>query len=251
MKILIPELTWSPYGAIVITSVVIGFTVVILLLRRSGVAKQTIFYTCLLTAVCTLVSSVMFTIIQSGDLMKLGFSGLGAAIGMIGGVLISGLIIRDKPDIVMASFVACAPLMYGLAKFGCLFAGCCHGKPYDGPFAIVYPGSHGGSYFPAQIVDMIVFILIFIMGIILIGKMKNKTLAIYIILLILTPVRFLLEYLRSYHEGTLISSGQVTVLIAGAIALILVTVWKGVLRIGKQHGMDASGSVNGDNKTQD
>ena len=251
MKILIPTLSWSPYGAIVIASVMLGFAVVILFLKRFGVSRQTILYTCLLSAVMTITSSVMFTILQSGSIKTIGFSGLGAVIGMIGGVFISGLIIRDKPECVMASFVATASLMYGLAKFGCLFAGCCHGKPYDGPFAIVYSGADGGSYFPAQIIDMLIFILLFVVGAVLITRMRNKILAIYIILLVLTPVRFLLEYLRSYHEGTLISSGQVTVLIAGAIALILVTVWKGVLRIGKQHGMDASGSVNGDSKTQD
>lgn len=250
MKITVPELAWSPYGAIVITSVLIGFTVVICSLRKSGVAKQTVFYTCLLTAVCTIVSSVMFTVLQSNDLRSIGFSGLGGAVGMIGGVLISGLIIRDKPDIVMATFVATAPLMYGLAKFGCLFAGCCHGKSYDGPFAVVYHGKMEGSYFPAQIIDMVIFIMIFITGMILIHKMKNKTAAIYIILLILIPVRFLLEYFRSYHEGTLISSGQITVLLAGAAALILVTVWKGVMKIGKQHD-DAAGSGNGFNGAQD
>ena len=250
MKILIPTLTWSPYGAIVIASVMLGFAVVILFLKRFGVSRQTILYTCLLSAVMTITSSVMFTILQSGSIKTIGFSGLGAVIGMIGGVFISGLIIRDKPECVMASFVATAPLMYGLAKFGCLFAGCCHGKAYDGPFAVVYHGKMEGSYFPAQIIDMVVFILIFFTGMILIHKMKNKTAAIYIILLILIPVRFLLEYFRSYHEGTLISSGQITVLLAGAAALILVTVWKGVMKIGKQHD-DAAGSGSGLNGAQD
>ena len=131
----------------------------------------------------------------------------------------------------MASFVASSPLMYGLAKFGCLFAGCCHGKEYYGPFAIVYHGEHEGSYFPAQIIDMISFVIIFIISSILIRKLENKVRAIYIIFAILIPVRFILEYLRYYHDGSLIASGQITVLIAGAAALILITIWKAVLKI--------------------
>ena len=230
MKIYIPDLSWSPYGLIIIASVAVGFTVAVFLMRRSGVARQTVLYTSLLTAVCTVTVSIMTTVIQSQGTLNIGFSGLGAAVGMVLGVFLSGFIMHDKPESVMASFVAAAPLMYGLAKTGCLFAGCCHGKPYDGPLAIVYSGPQGGSYFPAQIIDMASFILLFVMALILIGKMKNRILAIYMILLILTVVRFLLEYLRSYHEGTLISSGQVTVLIAGAVALILVTIWKGVVK---------------------
>lgn len=231
MKIVIPALSWSPYGLIIIASVTVGFTVAVFLMRRSGVARQTVLYTSLLTAVCTVTVSIMTTVIQSQGTLNIGFSGLGAAVGMILGVFISGFIMHDKSDVVMASFVATAPLMYGLAKTGCLFAGCCHGKPYDGPFAIVYSSTGiQGSYFPAQIIDMISFILLFVIALILIGSMKNKIFAIYMILIILTVVRFLLEYLRSYHEGTLISSGQVTVLIAGALALILVTIWKGVVK---------------------
>ena len=59
--------------------------------------------------------------------------------------------------------------------------------------------------------------------------MKNKANAVYIILAVLIPVRFVLEYLRYYHDGSLIASGQITVLIAGAIAVILVTVWRIVI----------------------
>ena len=63
--------------------------------------------------------------------------------------------------------------MYGLAKAGCLLAGCCHGKPYSGPFALIYHASSDESYFPAQLVDMASFILVFIISLILITKMKN------------------------------------------------------------------------------
>ena len=242
MKIYIPELAWSPYGLLVLTSVAIGFAAAVYLMRKDGVLKRTIFYTCILTSVFTVTNSVMANILINRNPLALGFSGLGAVVGMILGVLISGLIIKDKPESVMASFIATAPLMYGLAKTGCLFGGCCHGKDYEGPLAIVYSGTNGGSYFPAQIIDMVVFIAMFALNLILIRKIKNKVLAIYVILAALTAVRFLLEYLKFYHDGSLISSGQVTVLIAGAASITLVTVWKFLLRVGKAPAVSSAGN---------
>ena len=232
MQIIIPEFSRSPYAPIVIGAVIVGFIVTILRIRKSGVTIQTILYTSLLTFVCTIITSLIFGFKITSDGIGAGFSGLGAAVGMIGGVFVSGLIIRDKPDIIMAYFVSSAPLMYGLAKIGCLLAGCCHGKEYYGPFAIVHTGGdHAGSFFPAQLVDMAAFLTIHIFALFITSKMKNKVFAIYIILGVMIPVRYLLEYLKYDHDGSLMSSGQITVLIAGAIAVITVTVWKKVLNI--------------------
>ena len=230
MQIIIPEFSRSPYALIVIGAVITGFTVTFLRMWKSGVTKQTILYTGLLTFVCTIITSLIFGFKITSDGIGPSFSGLGAAVGLIGGVFISGLIIKDKPDIIMASFVSSAPLMYGLAKIGCLLAGCCHGKEYNGPFAIVHTGGdHAGSFFPAQLIDMAAFLIIHVLAVIITTKMKNKANAVYIILAVLIPVRFVLEYLRYYHDGSLIASGQITVLIAGAIAVILVTVWRIVI----------------------
>ena len=235
MQIVIHEFSRSPYALIVILSVVAGFAVSILRMLKLGVSKQAVLYTSILTFVCTIVTSLIFGFKITANGIGAGFSGLGAAAGMVTGVFVSAMIIKDKPDLVMASFVSSAPLMYALAKTGCLLAGCCHGKEYNGAFAIVHiGGTHDGSYFPAQIVDMFAFLAIHILAVILTGKMKNKVRAIYIILGITIPVRFLLEYLRYEHDGSLISSGQLTVLISGAIVLTVVTIWnKAIL---KGHG---------------
>ena len=231
MQIIIPEFSRSPYAFLVMLSVAIGFAVTVWRMRRSGVEKQTVFYTCLLTLICTMIVSLMVEFRLTAEGIRLGFSGLGAAAGMVTGVFLSGLIIKDKPDIIMASFITSAPLMYGLAKTGCLFAGCCHGKEYHGPFAVVYHGSPESTYFPVQLIDMAVFLALFVFAFILTSKMKNKVRAIYIILAVMVPVRFLLEYLKYSHDGSLISSGQVTVLIAGAVVTAVVTAWKKLLKI--------------------
>jgi len=78
---------------------------------------------------------------------------------------------------------------------------------------------------------MVIFILLHVFAVIITNKMKNKVRAIYIILAVTIPVRFAIEYTRYYHDGSLIAPGQVTVLIAGVLAVIMVFVWKKVLKI--------------------
>ena len=231
MQIIIPEFSRSPYALIVMLSVAIGYAAAVFRMRKYGVNKQTIFYTSLLTFICTMAGSFMMAFKITSEGIGVGFSGLGAAVGMIAGVFISGIIIKDKPDLVMTSFVVAAPLMYGLAKIGCFLAGCCHGKEYYGPFAVVYSNEHAGSYFPIQLFDMAIFILLHVFAVIITNKMKNKVRAIYIILAVTIPVRFALEYTRYYHDGSIIASGQITVLIAGAVAVLMVFIWKKVLKI--------------------
>jgi prolipoprotein diacylglyceryltransferase len=231
MTINIPEFSRSPYSLVVLLSVITGIAVAVVLMRRFKVAKQTIMYTCLLTGICMFAVSLAAGFELTSEGIKLGFSGLGGALGIMIGVFVSCLIFRDKPDSVMASFVCSAPLMYGLAKIGCLLAGCCHGKPYEGPLAVVYHGGEHHSYFPAQIIDMISFLLIFVIALILVLKMKNKVKAIKILMGITMPVRFALEYLRYYHDGSIIAPGQITVLAFGAAGIILMIIWARVMKI--------------------
>lgn len=231
MQIIIPEFSRSPYALIVMLSVAVGYAVAVFRMRKSGVNKQTILYTSLLAFVCTMAGSFMLAFKVTSEGIGIGFSGLGAAVGMITGVFISELIIRDKPDLVMTSFVVSASLMYGLAKMGCFLAGCCHGKEYYGPFAVVYSNEHAGSYFPIQLVDMVIFLLIHVFAVLITNKMKNKVRAIYIILGVTIPIRFALEYTRYYHDGSLIASGQVTVLIVGVLAVLVIFIWKKLLKI--------------------
>ena len=59
------------------------------------------------------------------------------------------------------------PLLYAVGKIGCFIAGCCYGIEYYGIGNVVYnyvPKSEiiGLHLFPIQIVESIVFFLIFI-----------------------------------------------------------------------------------------
>ena len=226
----IPAFRWSPYAPIVVLAVILGFISAALLMRRFGVSRQTIFYTSFLTFICILMLSVSATVRFTSEGVRAGFSGLAAGVAMMIGILISSLIFRDKPLLVLASYVPAAPLMYGLSKTGCFLAGCCHGKAYEGHFAVSYHNSYAGTYFPIQLVDMAVFILIHLLALVLVLKMKNKVLAIFIVIFVTLPARFVLEYFRYTHNGELISRDQIIVLIAAAIAFVLLIAYKIALK---------------------
>ena len=224
MQIDIPVFTRSPYGLMIVLSVLIGFCNAVILMRRSKISWQTIVLTCMLTIMCTMACSCMAAISITNGGIRFSFSGLGAGVGMIIGLFISTLIFNEKNDHIIASFIVSAPLMYGIAKIGCFMAGCCHGKEYFGPLAVTYHNKYEGTYFPIQIVESVVYILIFVISLLLAIKMKNKIHVIAIIFAIILPVRFVTEYFRYYNEGTLISKDQIIVLIAAAIAAALVIV---------------------------
>lgn len=237
MQIDIPVFTWSPYGLMVVLSVLIGFCNAVILMRRSKISWQTIVLTCMLTIMCTMVCSCMSTVSITEGGIRFSFSGLGAGVGMIIGVFISTLIFNEKNEHILTSFIVSAPLMYGIAKIGCFMAGCCHGKEYFGPFAVTYHNNYGGTYFPIQIVESVIYLLIFVMSLLLVIKQKNKIHIIAVIFAIVLPVRFVTEYFRYYNEGTIISHEQILVLIAALIATAFVII---------QHIILKRSSCNGD-----
>jgi len=66
--------------------------------------------------------------------------------GLIGGFLGGMLYLKLQrvPIIPMADIaLPFLPLAHGIARFGCFFNGCCHGRPSEMPWAVVYPRPSG------------------------------------------------------------------------------------------------------------
>lgn len=62
--------------------------------------------------------------------------------------------------------IPAVPLFHAFGRIGCLFAGCCYGAEYDGPFAITYPYNEitkdmaGVPRFPAPIAEAVFNIIL-------------------------------------------------------------------------------------------
>lgn len=134
------------------------------------------------------------------------FSGFVFYGGLIGGAL--GVVLYCKQfKMPLKPFMQVAapaiPLMHGIARIGCLCAGCCYGMEYDGPFAITYPensftqGMAGVPRFPTQLIETIVNIILFVVLYIMVKRGKSKdgqAIGVYIIVYCL--MRFCLEFVR-------------------------------------------------------
>ncbi|MBE7037251.1 MAG: prolipoprotein diacylglyceryl transferase [Ruminococcaceae bacterium] len=96
-----------------------------------------------------------------------------------------------------ASVVPYIPLGHAVGRVGCLLAGCCYGREYDGPFAVHnYLLSMDKTYFPVQGLESL--FLLGIMCVLLFYAQKERKnfniMALYLILYAIA--RFLLELFR-------------------------------------------------------
>ena len=90
-------------------------------------------------------------------LMQGGFVFYG---GFIGGI-IAALIASKANKIDFRSYadevIFLIPLAHAFGRVGCFMAGCCFGKPYDGPFSVIFPDNsfaiHGVKLFPVQLFE--------------------------------------------------------------------------------------------------
>lgn len=217
----IPELTYNLYAPIVLASILTGLVVASLLCRRAGASRQTVIYTALLTFVMIIAVSFMMSVIMSGSLLKFGFVGAGGALGLILGVIVSGFIHNDHVKETVAAWIIVAPLMYGLSKIACHIAGCCNGIPYHGVLSVTYESHASASYFPVQLLETLVFVVIFAVGLVLFLKASSdKMLGVASLVLLLSCVaKVSIEFLRESHAGKTVTGYQVLVIGITAVSI--------------------------------
>ena len=127
-----------------------------------------------------------------------------------------------------------APIIIFFVRAGCLFTGCCYGKPTDLPIGIVFnnPASTafyyypGTSLFPTQIINMINAIVMF--GFLFFVYKKRKFFgqvgAVFLIYYGIS--RFCIEFLRGdvdrgVYFGDMVSTGQLVMIITLLAGLIM------------------------------
>ncbi len=123
--------------------------------------------------------------------------------GLIGGVL--GLYVYSKSFKISFKklcmiLIPVVPIFHSIGRIGCLMAGCCHGREYNGFGSITFYNTNlaptGVPLFPMQIVESICNLMIFLIILLTYKKFKGtyKTVALYAVLY--SVVRFVLEFYR-------------------------------------------------------
>lgn len=162
-----------------------------------------IVYLAILVMALVIYLSFSVTIISTRG-KSYGLNGTGGAMGLILGVIIMSFITPKYRKIYADSFFMALPLMYGIGKIGCAYAGCCAGIPYNGIFKVT--GIDGKEVFPIQILEVIVFIALFILSVIIDrrGKFDSPIAASAYAL-----VKIVLDFGRDTHVEHLITRNQV------------------------------------------
>lgn len=204
----------SPYSVMILLSFIAGLIGQYLLNIKRGVGKKYARYLIALGPLLSIEGGFLMTYITSkGE--SFGLSSIGGLVGIYAAAFIMGLISRDR-YVAMAMLDNCTlilPLMYSVSKVGCLLGGCCFGIAYHGPFCVEYTGRGitDRCVFPVQLAETIVFLVIFIIGIILDRKHRRKT--VFVVFMASASAKFMLDFLRDSHTDCVISLNQVLCLV--------------------------------------
>ena len=216
---IIPKLNYSLYGLIIVISIFIGMLYIYLNLKDKYNNKQ-FFYYYMIYITFAFYGGKMFTILTSNEKISFFYAGLssyGGLIGIIIGSIIFEKIINYNGKIIKYSVLS-LPLVYGLSKIACFIAGCCGGIPYEGIFKVVYKDKLNIGQFPVQIIETIVFLIIFIIC----NKNRNKENISYYTIIICSITKFLLDFFRYDHIKTLITKNQIFSIILISITIIII-----------------------------
>lgn len=139
---------------------------------------------------------------KSFDFYSLSFSSLGAVIGGMLGLLIFAFVFKKSIRFIYERTLIILPLMYSVGKLGCFIVGCCYGIPYSGIGSVIYHNSTvaplGVSLFPIQLIESITFLLLFIF---ILYRFKKGKYSLEILIILCGIFKFLLDFLRSSHNG--------------------------------------------------
>lgn len=212
---IINKIEFPIYITLILLSFVIAINFIYIFLKKQNINKNNILiYISTIIPFGLLLSIVICYLIDKDG-------GLSSYVGCFTLILSSIFYEKINPsnnNYYIKSTIMSLPLIYGISKLGCFFVGCCYGIPYSGILNVTYTSGLNIKLFPIQLLESIIFIILFIC-ILLIYK-KNKNNIIEITILICALSKLLLDFLRYDHINKLVTTNQIISLIL--IILIIV-----------------------------
>lgn len=220
------------YGTMIIFSLVANIIIVLLTYKKYNFTRDEIIGAIVYENLGIILGAKFLTFLEhinlsiEFDLLKLGLSSYGGLIGAIVCLIIFALQFKKSIKEILFIFILPIPLMYSIGKIGCFLVGCCHGIKYNHIGSVIYNHSldatKGVHYFPVQLVESIVFLLIFIY-IFKLTKKENLSWKIFGLTFSLCGfAKFMLEFLRESHVGKIVSFTQIISIIFTMIGLTII-----------------------------
>lgn len=219
------------YGLIILLSLLIGLIFICFNAKELKFSKEDIFFLIIYLLIGMLLGAKYYDYIvniekyESFNFLSIGLSSYGAVIGLVIMVFVYSKQFKKDFISILNVIIPSLPLIYGLSKIACFISGCCYGIEYDGIFSVTYNYSHsapnGISLFPIQIVESIVFIIIFVIFY-LKRKNMNKQKYIGYLFIVCGFFKFILDFFRHIHVYQLISTNQLISLLFIIIGIVFV-----------------------------
>ena len=202
------------YPSMIVLSLIVNVIVVLIISRKFKYTVDELVSMLVIDNIGIIGGGILYTYIFSKDL---GFSSLGGVIGGLIMLYLYSLLVKKDYKYMLILFMPSIPLMYAIGKIGCFVAGCCYGIPYDGIGYIVYHSSEvallNTNLFPIQIVETIIFLIIFIYVISRYYKNKFSIKLIMTEIIVCGIAKFLLDFLRYEHTVKIVTSNQIMCLL--------------------------------------
>ncbi len=204
------------YGVMIAIGLLACFGVIFLVFKKKKISEKFtdfVFYNGVVSIVVGFGSAALFQSFY--DYLENPSNGfkIGTSITFIGGLIGGAIcflliywIFRKKFEnkiVDVLSIIPCAILIaHGFGRVGCFCAGCCYGQRTDSIWGMKFP-KLSYSVYPTQLYEAIFLFLLFGICLFLLLKYDFKhNLSVYLIAYGI--FRFLIEYLRGDHRGTLI-----------------------------------------------
>ena len=204
--IVINKINFPIYGIVILLSILIGLVFNYLFIKKNNIKEKNALLYLFLLFVYSFIGGLLLNSIVNFDVKNysIGLSSYGGAIG----VLICAVIfekMNDSNGKYIKSAILSLPLMYSISKLACFFSGCCYGIPYNGVFSVVYTDGLNISLLPIQLIETIVFMIVFI-----ICYLNNNNKNIIPITMLLSAIsKFILDFFRYSHLNEVLSINQV------------------------------------------
>ncbi len=224
INMIISKQTFPFYGIILLISISVSLLYIYKMLKKENIKDKNIYLYILLYGIFAIVFGKIYTIVTSNfkyNIIDAGLSSYGGLVGVILASIIFEAIVPTNKKIIKYTIIS-LPLTYGIGKIACFVAGCCYGIPYNEIFNVIYKDDLNIGLFPIQLLETIVFIIIFIIC----NKLKNNKNIIYITIFISTIAKFLLDFLRYEHINKIITTNQIFSIVILIVLLIIIIIRK-------------------------
>lgn len=194
------------YGFIVAVAFIVSAYLARLEARRQNIDPEKILNLCLGLVISGIIGARILYVLQNwafyldqpGQILMLHKGGLSFYGGFISGIVFAIVYLRKQGLDILITFDLISPylaLAQAIGRIGCLFNGCCYGKPTNLNFCVYFPGDSVVRH-PVQIYSSLGLLLIFVILRLPQTRAKLPGQIFVVYLLLYSGLRFLLEFLR-------------------------------------------------------